>query len=315
MGAVRSWCARASSGAVALLALTCALGVGASAAVGSPHGLRCRPGRARRHLRNRRVRGHARSTTRAGTCCGRRARADVAGGKLGLPIRTGDFIGGTPRRRENVVLQDAPRAAGPRRRGSAPPRSTSTGSRPASCCGRARARRTPTTRSARSTRSRPTPVTRRFEAIWTDGGGLAVPIPDSGAALASSRPADVSMRLRSDGRGGDGGVLAATARRVDPDRPARALRRRAARRVARDRRRPARRRRPSRSSASTLACGPERRRHRDRPAAPRPSPSTSPTVASRRQRARVGLRRRHGRRPAHTQSHTFTAARHVPGRR
>ena len=122
----------------------------------------------------------------------------VADGKLSLPIRAGDFINNTATA-ENVVLQEAPvggwtattrlstaaidvngeQAGLVLWKGEGPPNANNT-------FGKIVAIQT-------------NAGVRRFEAIWTDGGGVAVPIANSGADIAAM-PADVSLRLRYDGR-------------------------------------------------------------------------------------------------------------------
>ena len=209
------------------------------------------------------------------------------------------------------------RAAGPPRRGSARPRSTSTASRPASCCGRARAHRTPTTRSARSSRSRPTPASAGFEAIWTDAGGLAVPIAEQrrrhrDAARPTSRSGCATTAGRSTAE-----YSVATARRWTADRPARALRRRAARRGARDRRRHRRHRRQRRLRALRRSPADPRSRSTasDQDGTAPLNVNFSSTVERAGERARLELRRRrHRRRRRHAEPHVHRSRARIASR-
>jgi PKD repeat protein len=195
MRTVSSWLSAWRSGAVVLLTLVCAVATGASgaaAAITDP------------------------SVTALAASCGTDeftgstlddARWDVlrpagsgptvADGKLSLPIRSGDFITNSATA-ENVVLQDAPAGGWTATtrlstasidvngeqaglvlwKGEGPPSANNT-------FGKVVAIQT-------------TSGARRYEAIWTDGGGLAVPIPNSGADPAALSP-EVTLRLRYDG--------------------------------------------------------------------------------------------------------------------
>ena len=120
----------------------------------------------------------------------------VADGKLTLPIRAGDLFGGTASA-ENVVIQDAPNGgwtatlqlesgdldANGEQAGLVLWKGEGAG---VNAFGKVVAIQT-------------NAGVRRYEAIWTDGSGLAVPLGSSGADV-SSLPADAQLRIRYDGR-------------------------------------------------------------------------------------------------------------------
>ncbi len=193
----------------------------------------------------------------------------VADGKLTLPIRAGDLFGGTASA-ENVVIQDAPNGgwtatlqlesgdldANGEQAGLVLWKGEGAG---VNAFGKVVAIQTDA-------------GVRRYEAIWTDGSGLAVPLGSSGADV-SSLPADAQLRIRYDGRTAvaehspDGGVTWTQmgVRRATPARCG------SARSPSAARARPA----PSTSSGSTSPAGPRSRSPRRRPPARRRWPSTS----------------------------------------
>ncbi len=198
MGTVRSWCARASSGAVALLALTCALGVGASAASGARMDSGAGPAALAATCGTDEFAGSALDDARWDVLRPAGGGPAVAGGKLGLPIRTGDFIANSATA-ENVVLQDAPPSGWTATTRLSTAAIDVNGEQAGLVLWKGEGPPNADNAFGKIVAIQTNAGVRRFEAIWTDGGGLAVPIPDSGADIATW-PADVSLRLRYDGR-------------------------------------------------------------------------------------------------------------------
>src|SRR5829696_841380 len=122
----------------------------------------------------------------------------VADGKLSLPIRAGDFISGTATA-ENVLLQDAPAGGWTATTRLSTSAIDVNGEQAGLVLWKGEGPPTANNTFAKVVAIQTNAGVRRFEAIWTDAGGLAVPIANSGADIATW-PADVSIRLRYDGR-------------------------------------------------------------------------------------------------------------------
>jgi PKD repeat protein len=122
----------------------------------------------------------------------------VAGGKLSLPIRSGDLINGTATA-ENVVLQDAPKGGWVATTKLSTSAIDVNGEQAGLVLWKGEGPPAVNNTFAKVVAIQTGNGTRRFEAIWTAAGGVARGIGVSGTAVAAL-PADPLLRMRSDGR-------------------------------------------------------------------------------------------------------------------
>ena len=121
----------------------------------------------------------------------------VGGGKLNLPLGTGDLIAGSADA-QNLVLQDAPTGGWTATTELNVQSIDANGEQAGLALWRSEGNLNNT--FAKVTFIQNNAGVRGFEAIYTDRSTLAIPIPDSVTGPVAVQPnADVSMRLRSDG--------------------------------------------------------------------------------------------------------------------
>ena len=185
MRTVRSWLS------VALLALICALVVGATVGTGGAGA------QAAAACGTDEFPGTALDDARWDVLRPAGGGPTVADGALGLPIRAGDLIGGTASA-ENLVLQDAPEGGWTATAELSTAAIDVNGEQAGLVLWKGEGPPSASNTFGKIVAIQTNAGTRTFEAIWTDGGALAVPIGNSGSS-ATSLPADAQIRLRSDG--------------------------------------------------------------------------------------------------------------------
>ena len=128
---------------------------------------------------------------------------NVAGGKLNIELSNTDLISGTATA-QNLVLQDAPAGGWTATTKFNIASIDTNGEQAGLALWKSEGPPNANNVFAKATFiqvSSGEAGTRRFESIWTDGGGLAVPIPSSQTPpVTVALDADLLMRMRSDGR-------------------------------------------------------------------------------------------------------------------
>src|SRR3954471_25056829 len=115
----------------------------------------------------------------------------VAGGRLSLPFSNTDLIGGTASA-ANLVLQDAPAGGWTATTRLNIAGGDKNGEQPGLALWRSEGPNT----FGKVTFIQTNAGTRQFEAIWTEDGGVAIPIGNSSTALPAGVPADADVLLR-----------------------------------------------------------------------------------------------------------------------